>query len=262
MQKKILKKSFCTLAIHKKDMNLIVDVGNTRIKIGVFEDSLLVYKEVVRLGSFPDVIMEVKKSYPFIKNAIISSVAMLEKEEINLVKDFFFTIVLDHTIKMPFKNRYATPTTLGVDRLALIAASVDQFPKKDVLVIDAGTCITYDFKNEKEEYLGGAIAPGLRLRYHSLYSHTSKLPLLELEEPKNYIGNSTNEAIHSGVVMGVLHEIDGVIAQYCNTYPDLTVILTGGDAHFLSKRLKNSIFATSNFLLEGLNYILAFNNNK
>jgi type III pantothenate kinase len=146
--------------------------------------------------------------------------------------------------------------------LALVAAAVNQFPDKDVLVIDAGTCITYDFKNKKEEYLGGAIGPGVRLRYESLHNYTAKLPLLKVTDPKNHIGNSTEEAIHSGVVFGILHEINGVIEEYCNIYTDLTVILTGGDAHFLSKRLKNSIFATSNFLLEGLNHILAFNNSK
>ncbi|SEL64177.1 type III pantothenate kinase [Aquimarina amphilecti] len=243
-------------------MNLIIDVGNTSIKIGVFEEGLIVYKETLKSDSFFMVIQKIHQDYPLISNAIISSVATINKKDMLLIKDLFDIMVLDHTLQMPFKNLYATPTTLGVDRLGLVAGAVGQFPKKNVLIIDAGTCITYDFKNKHEEYLGGAIAPGLSLRYASLHNYTSKLPLLELESPKNYIGDTTNQAIHSGIVNGVSYEIEGAIAEYCNTYPDLTVILTGGDAHFLSKRLKNSIFATSNFLLEGLNHILAFNNSQ
>ncbi|MDY8134734.1 type III pantothenate kinase [Aquimarina sp. 2201CG5-10] len=243
-------------------MNLIIDVGNTSIKIGVFDNSLIVHKKIIEPGSIIKEIQKVYTEYPLMEKAIISSVSNVPKEEIRLLHKLFDTLIVDHTIKMPFKNLYTTPTTLGVDRLALIAAAVDQFPGKNTLVIDAGTCITYDFKNEKEEYLGGAIAPGFKLRYASLNNYTANLPLLEIKEPQNHIGDSTKEAIHSGVVNGILYEIEGTIAEYCNTYGDLTVILTGGYVHFLSKRLKNSIFATSNFLLEGLNYILAFNNSQ
>ncbi|GGX22765.1 type III pantothenate kinase [Aquimarina muelleri] len=243
-------------------MNLVIDVGNTFTKLGVFEGSEIVYKKIIKQENFRDTIQKIREEYPDIKNAIISSVSNLQDSYIKYIQLSFDTLVLDHLVKMPFKNLYDTPSTLGIDRLALVAAAVDQFSGKDVLIIDAGTCVTYDFKNKKEEYFGGAISPGIRLRYSSLHSFTARLPLLQLTVPKNHIGKSTEEAIHSGVVFGILHEIDGVITEYCNIYPDLTVILTGGDAHFLSKRLKNSIFATSNFLLEGLNHILAFNNNK
>ncbi|AXT62596.1 type III pantothenate kinase [Aquimarina sp. AD10] len=243
-------------------MNLIIDVGNTFTKIGVFDTSEIIYKEIVKLEGLIEQIEKIKKDYPLLKNAIISSVSDLPKSSITHIKALFNTIVLNHMVEMPFTNLYKTPKTLGIDRLALVAGAVDQFPKKNVLVIDAGTCITYDFKNINEEYLGGAIAPGIRLRYSSLNNFTAKLPLLTLKDPENTIGNSTEEAIHSGVINGILHEINGVIEEYCNIYSDLTVILTGGDAHFLSKRLKNGIFATSNFLLEGLNYILVFNNSR
>ncbi|MCK8521192.1 type III pantothenate kinase [Aquimarina sp. D1M17] len=243
-------------------MNLVIDVGNTFIKIGVFDQSKIIYKKNTDAQSFIQEIDAVGKNFSAINNAIISSVGNLNEDAIIHLKKSFKTVVVDHHLEMPFKNLYKTPHTLGIDRLALVAAAVHQFPQKDVLVIDAGTCITYEFKNHKEEYLGGAIAPGIRLRYHSLNNYTAKLPLLEPKIPENHIGNTTNEAIHSGVVQGILYEIEGVIEEYCNIYPHLTVILTGGDAHFLSKRLKNSIFATSNFLLEGLNYILAFNNSR
>ena len=128
-----------------------------------------------------------------------------------------------------------------------------------VLIIDAGTCITYDFIDSKNNYLGGAISPGVYTRYKSLNNLTANLPLLKPRSVKNITGNSTAKSMHSGVVKGVLLEIDGVINTYKEKYEDLTVILTGGDCKFLSKQLKNSIFANSNFLLEGLNYILEFN---
>ncbi len=241
-------------------MNLVIDVGNTSVKIGVFDIENLVFKEIVRTENLSSFIKKISNTYPLITHAIVSSVSNADQQAIRFLQDTFSTIILSHNLKMPFRNLYTTPKTLGVDRLALVAAAVFNFRNKNALIIDAGTCITYDFKNKKEEYYGGAISPGVQLRYKALHNYTSKLPLLEAQYPENHLGNSTNEAIHAGVVLGIIYEIDGVITEYCNTYPDLTVILTGGDAHFLSKRLKNSIFATSNFLLEGLNYILAFNN--
>ena len=118
--------------------------------------------------------------------------------------------------------------------------------------------IEVDFIDDENRYWGGAISPGLRLRYESLHQFTSKLPLLTLEEPLNFIGNSTNQSIHSGVVNGLIHEIDGFIEQYKNKNENFTIILTGGDAVFLAKRLKNTIFANSNFLLESLNQFFQY----
>jgi type III pantothenate kinase len=166
---------------------------------------------------------------------------------------------LNSETKLPFTNRYETPKTLGVDRLALVSASVQKYANKNVLIIDAGTCITYDFINQSNNYLGGAISPGIRLRYKSLNNLTANLPLLRTDKPKTITGNSTEASIHSGVVFGVVKEMDGIIDQYAEEYLDLTVILTGGDAKFLLNQLKNSIFANSDFLLEGLNFILDYN---
>ena len=164
-----------------------------------------------------------------------------------------------HSTKIPFKNSYATPKTLGMDRVALATAAFYQNSGANTLVIDAGTCITYDMMNDYGEYLGGAISPGLRMRYSALHEYTAKLTLLEPQDILDIIGNSTNASIHSGVLNGICREIDGVIGQYQSRFEDLTVILTGGDAQILSKRLKNTIFANSNFLLEGLNYLLEYN---
>ncbi|NMH88412.1 type III pantothenate kinase [Flavivirga algicola] len=243
-------------------MNLIIDVGNSYVKLAVFKLGALKYKETITLDSVMKSINLLKGKYPSIKKAIISSVGKLNNEDVKRISEDFYVMILDSNVKLPFKNFYTTPNTLGVDRIALVCASVEQFSNNNVLIIDAGTCITYDFITMANEYMGGAISPGLRMRYKSLNNLTANLPLLESEIPKSIIGDSTKASIHSGVVHGILKEIDGVIEEYNRKYSDLTVILTGGDANFLSKQLKSSIFANSNFLLEGLNYILQFNSNE
>jgi type III pantothenate kinase len=240
-------------------MNLIIDVGNTSIKFAVFDLGKLIGKIVGDIGDFDMMLAQVLKSYPKIDQAIVSSVGKLKTSHIESLKNKITVLELSHKLKLPFMNLYATPKTLGVDRIALVSASVKQFPDNNVLIIDAGTCITYDFINKKNEYLGGAISPGIRLRYRTLNNLTANLPLLNTQLPEDILGNSTQSSIHSGVVFGVLKEIDGVIDEYEKKYSHLTVILTGGDTKFLSNQLKNSIFAHPNFLLEGLNFILEYN---
>ena len=240
-------------------MNLIVDVGNTFVKFAVFNGVDLLHKTSFKLLEFEEQYNKVKQVFPKLKCAIISSVGYLSNQQINSIEKDFKVVELNSATKVPFRNLYKTPKTLGVDRIALVSASVNQFPNNNVLIIDAGTCITYDFITVKNEYLGGAISPGLRLRYKSLNDLTANLPLLVTKQPKMIVGNSTESSIHSGIVNGVITEIDGVIDQYKHQYSDLTVILTGGDANFLSNQLKNTIFANSNFLLEGLNVILEYN---
>ncbi|MFD1614674.1 type III pantothenate kinase [Gelatiniphilus marinus] len=240
-------------------MNLIIDVGNTNVKLAVFREDNILRKDVVDLKQLLKHIDLLKAEYRPIKRAIISSVGKLNDEAINHIDKQYDLMLLNSHAKLPFKNLYATPNTLGIDRIALVSASVHKFPENNALIIDAGTCITYDFVSNKNEYLGGAISPGIRMRYTSLHNLTANLPLLDTEMPNAVTGNSTNASIHSGVINGVLKEIDGLIEDYALKYPDLTVILTGGDANFLSKQLKSSIFANSNFLLEGLNHILQFN---
>ncbi|MBO6605829.1 type III pantothenate kinase [Psychroserpens sp.] len=240
-------------------MNLIIDAGNTYVKLAIFDRGLLKEKNVVDYNESNVVLTEVLDTYPNLDKAIVSSVGKYDAEVLKQAKPNLHIIELSHELTFPFKNKYATPKTLGVDRIALVCAAVEQYANKNVLIIDAGTCITYDFVNVENEYLGGAISPGIRLRYKSLNDFTANLPLLHTEMPELITGNSTQQSIHSGVVYGVIKEIDGVIEEYADNYSDLTVILTGGDAKFLSKQLKNSIFANSNFLLEGLNFILEYN---
>jgi len=168
---------------------------------------------------------------------------------------------ISKNIKFPFENKYESTNTLGIDRMVLSAGAVLKFPKQNRLVIDAGTCITYDFIDINNNYYGGAISPGIRLRYESLNNYTAKLPLLSKENPKNLIGNSTAESIHSGIINGISFEINGFINSILDRNDNFIIILTGGDADFLAKRLKNTIFANSNFLLESLNQLFQYNQN-
>jgi type III pantothenate kinase len=239
-------------------MNLVVDIGNTRVKFAVFENQKLVIDEKAESGIFLSKVKELFEAFPKINNAIISSVRKLDKEA-DVLSLFCKVHVLSHKSKTPFKNSYATPQTLGVDRIALASAGFYTNPRKNTLIIDAGTCITYDIINDYGEYLGGAISPGIAMRYKAMHNQTDGLPLLKPDEVLDYIGNTTESSMHSGVINGTMQEVDGVITQYKQRFKDLTVILTGGDAHFFGKRLKNSIFANSKFLLEGLNYLLEYN---
>jgi len=237
-------------------MNLIIDVGNTLIKLAVFNGNEIVAKKVAFKKEFISVLEEMSKDYTSIKDAIVSSVGNFSKDELSIIKRKFNLYVLTHKTKIPFNNNYATPETLGADRIALVTSASFQFPKKNVLIIDVGSCITYDFLSSENDYLGGAISPGIDLRYKSLHDFTDKLPLLTPEIPSELIGNSTESSIHIGVIQSVVLEIDGYISTYKERYKELTIILTGGGAHYLVDSLKNDIFANSNFLLEGLNYLL------
>ncbi len=240
-------------------MNLVIDVGNTLVKFGVFDLDGLKLKKTCIHKDFLNVLGEVSEAFSEIDHAIISAVGNIKQDYLMSIEHRFKLLHLDQETELPFINKYGTPQTLGVDRIALISAAAQQFPDRNVLVVDAGTCITYDFINSANEYLGGAISPGIGLRYQALNSFTEKLPLLNAHNPEGLIGNSTDTSIHSGVVNGIIYEIDGFIENYKAKFADLTVILTGGDAHFLCDSIKNDIFANSNFLLEGLNHILEYN---
>ena len=234
-------------------MILVIDVGNTRIKAAVFEDATLFEIFVFSKIELQKNIENILKKFEKITDLIVSSVGDVEKQSFLAYNNILNVHFLSHEDSFPFHNCYATPKTLGIDRMVLAAGATLQFPSQNRLVIDAGTCVTYDFIDEENNYLGGAIAPGLRLRYEVLHNFTAKLPLLSLESPKDFIGTSTSESIHSGVVNGFVYEIDGFIDEYKARYSNFIIILTGGDTDFLAKRLKNTIFANSNFLLESLN---------
>ncbi|MEH6703927.1 MAG: type III pantothenate kinase [Galbibacter orientalis] len=240
-------------------MNLIIDVGNSFIKVAVFKADKVVEVAQTAESDFLKKISNIFENHPSIAKIMVSSVGKLSDAYIEGLSVFAPVLILNKNSKLPFKNEYATPNTLGVDRIALVAAAFYAYPQKNCLVIDAGTCITYDFLDEKGVYKGGAISPGIRMRYKAMHAFTAKLPLIDSFELENFIGNSTETCMISGVINGTVNEIEATILQYQRKFKDLTVILTGGDSHFLSKRLKSSIFAHPNFLMEGVNYILELN---
>ena len=240
-------------------MNLILDVGNSYVKMAVFTNNKLHYREILKPNLNLTSFLKAIKSLPDIMNVIISSVSELNVDVYSYLNTNYKVIDINNQLKFPFENCYHTPNSLGGDRLALAAAASFYYPNKNVLIIDAGTCITYDLINASNQYLGGGISPGIAMRYKSLNYFTSRLPLLDSKNDSELIGTDTNRSIESGVINGVISEIDGIISQYMMEFDDLTVVLTGGDSEFLSMQLKNSIFANSNFLLEGLNYLLQFN---
>ena len=239
-------------------MILTIDVGNTRIKGAVFEyDNTLEYC-VFSKDEIQKKIEIILKKYKKITHLVVASVGSIERQ---LFLDFEKMVevwFVSHEDSFPFINNYATPKTLGIDRMVLAAGATLQFKGQNRLIIDAGTCITYDFVDQNDVYLGGAISPGLRLRYETLHHYTEKLPLLNVTDPNHFIGKSTAESIHSGIVNGLVHEINGFVDQYSAQYSNFIIILTGGDTEFLAKRLKNTIFANSNFLLESLNQIFQY----
>jgi type III pantothenate kinase len=242
-------------------MLLAIDVGNTQIKTAVFELNTIIQKDFLQLDNWKKELLNLLTKFDKVQVIIIASVGKIQKEDLIDVAKNIKLVFITKEFHFPFNNLYKTPLTLGIDRMVLTAGATLYFPKKNCLIIDVGTCITYDFIDENSNYLGGAISPGIRLRYESLHNYTTKLPLLAKSQPENFIGNSTKNSIHSGVVNGVVHEIEGFINTYSNNYKNFIIILTGGDTEFLAKRFKNTIFANSNFLLESLNQIYLYNQN-
>lgn len=237
-------------------MNLVLDIGNTRVKAGLFNGPEL---SQFKWFSSTD---EVLNDLTFVKQAqkaIIGSVVLEREPFYKALNTLVPTTVFTSETPIPIKNAYASASTLGSDRLAASIGAFELYPAKDVLVIDAGTCIKYNFTNAANHYLGGAISPGLKMRFKAMHDYTSRLPLVEFDEHYDtLIGTSTRDSILSGVINGSVAEIDGFIGLYKEQYPALICVITGGDSEHLAKRLKNSIFTHQNLVLKGLNHILNF----
>ena len=239
-------------------MNLVADIGNTLVKIGLFDNDRLI-KSFSYHAISQKTITELHSKYGELHNAIISDVTGRRKKFESIFKKIPGIIFLNSKTRLPFINKYKTPDTLGTDRLSLVAGAMKYFRGKNVLVVSAGTCVTYDFINRKKEYTGGSISPGMRMRLAALNHFTSRLPLVKLKDIQKISGSTTADSILIGVVNGMTYEIDGFISDYKKKYSDIHVILTGGDTFFFVKRLKNSIFAAPELTLTGLNEILKHN---
>jgi type III pantothenate kinase len=161
-------------------------------------------------------------------------------------------------LRLPFKNLYKTPETLGTDRLAAAAGAFSHFPDTNVLVIDAGTAITYEFM-EPGLYLGGNISPGLMIRFRALHRFTGKLPLVNPSSGYEYPGQTTTSAIATGVIRGMIYEINEYIRTFEKKYADTRIILTGGDGDFFRDKLLKEVLYMPDLVMEGLNFILEYN---
>lgn len=234
-------------------MNIVIDCGNTRIKAATFlRDQLenkYLFNKTEDLKSFLEV-------HSF-ASSIVSSVSFPANEIAMWIRSEK-TFVLTSSLPLPITIHYKTPSTLGVDRIASVCGARALFPKSDCLVIDAGTCVNYDFVDDSGNYLGGAISPGVSMRFEAMHTFTKRLPLVTAS-PEKIIGDSTESCLRSGVMNGILMEVEGFISNYRLKYPELRVILCGGDSTFFENNLKPPIFAAPDLVLSGLNRILLHN---
>ena len=238
-------------------MNLIVDSGNTLAKAAIFSSD-----EIMAFGKSSN------KNWEFIfemlgdttpERVLISDVASSSESLRERLEKITRVIVMNEHTPVPVEVTYSTPETLGTDRLAAVVFGKKLFPENHVLVIQTGSCITYDFLTPSNQYIGGAISPGMEMRFRAMHTFTAKLPLVKKTEINYLTGKSTEESVLSGVINGCIAELDGIIDRYKEKYPDLKVVAGGGDIFFFDKKLKNRIFATENLVLRGLNEILKYN---
>jgi len=240
-------------------MNLCIDIGNTRTKYAVFDKNEIIQESVWANFNLTS-LRAVQKEYPAIQRIILSTVTLVDK---NVLKELKTNpqryTVLDHETPIPIKNRYKTPETLGRDRLSAVIGATALYPDRGCLVIDAGTCIKYDYISEKGIYKGGSISPGMKMRLDAMHHFTAKLPLIVPAKYDALIGTDTQSALLTGAQQGALAEIKGMVAAYVEKFGRIKVIFTGGDANFFAKRIKRRIFVVPNLVLIGLNKILNFN---
>ena len=234
--------------------NLIIDLGNSRIKAAFFQDADLVQKFLLQETKELDQLLSRTHD-----NIIVSSVA---SDASNILAASIATgrkIQLTSSTPVPVQVRYATPETLGVDRLAAACGALQLFPGQACLVIDTGTCINYEVLDDEGVYWGGIISPGVAMRFKAMHTFTARLPLIKAVAEAPLVGDSTQTCMQSGVMNGILEEMRGIMTRMRQKYPSLRVILCGGDAALFENQLKPSIFAAPELVLLGLNRILNHN---
>lgn len=226
------------------------------MKLALFLDKELIRQEAIEKFSKEEI--NNFCSNEFYVSSIVSSVRDLSKYEIELLSDIG-AIILNKDTPIPISSNYRSMQTLGSDRIAGVVGATMRFPKKNIWLFDAGTCLTMDFVDEHKIYHGGRISPGINMRFTALNKFTDKLPLVQIEDKAKFIGNDTNSSIISGVQNGIVDEVNTLLSEYTKQNNDFVVIFTGGDCFFFEKALKISIFADPFLVLRGLNEILDFN---
>lgn len=234
-------------------VNGVIDIGNTEVKMAAFEGEQMLHQAKIAYGDWKT-LRSWAETWK-VQAWILSSVQQTPTaEELG-----FPFLELNTETPLPVTNQYGTPSTLGKDRIAGICGAALLFPEKAVLVIDAGTCITYDFMTAQQAYLGGNITPGIHMRLKAMHQFTGRLPQPAWQELKSFYGQNTQDSLISGVAEGVLGEASHLIEKYRAEFGDLQVLCCGGDAVFFEKRLKMNIFAAPYLVLIGLNHILRYN---
>ncbi len=236
-------------------MNLVIDYGNTRIKAATFSGAKLLEKFLFATSSQLDDFINQQT----FEHCIISSVTVPTNDTLVKVQATGKKISLTTKLPLPITILYATPQTLGVDRIAAACGALEIYPQQTSLVVDAGTCINYELVDAMGHYHGGAISPGLQMRFDAMHKFTARLPLLTDISETDLVGNTTESCMKSGVVNGTLAEVNGVIDQYRQKFPGLGVILCGGNTPFFENNLKDPIFVAPDLVLHGLNRILSHN---
>lgn len=238
-------------------MNLIIDIGNSRVKLYVFHNNNILYSIICNVLDLRSTLEYISVNYS-ISKAILSNVST-NQNVYQTIELFFPVLVFSHQTKIPISNNYATPSTLGLDRIASAIGAVSLAPNKPILVIDAGTAITIDYISESACFEGGNISLGMQTRFKALHEFTGNLPLIEPLDSHSVIGINTKEAISNGVVQGIIFEIDSYITAYQEKFSDIQIFLCGGDANYFAEKLKNRIFVEPNLLAIGLLRILEYN---
>lgn len=240
-------------------MNLIFDIGNSNIKLSLFQGGKEIYSTIWDNLSDANLIA-LNNRFTDIQHVIVSTVAQNENEIDNQLSPYFNKkLFLNENTNIPIELAYKTKSTLGKDRIAAVVGAETLFPNENKLIFDAGTALTIDFVTAKGEFLGGNISPGLNTRFKALNHFTGRLPLISVQNEIALTGDSTESAIASGVAFGMIYEIQGYIKEYQNHYGKLKVLMTGGDTNYFAEKLKNSIFVVLNLNMIGLNRILEYN---
>lgn len=237
---------------------LCIDFGNSRCKAALFMNNEIVSEYHLTENIHGELSEIIGKENP--GAVILSSVIEHDPKLEDIIKKVPRFHKLNYQSKLPFTTPVGKPSTIGADRLALAAAAVHFFPGKNNLIIGLGSCITYNFINQRNEFLGGSISPGMTMRFRAMHDYTAKLPLVQEDFNFPFLGYDTVTNLQSGVLYGIICELDGMISKYAERYGNFNVVLTGGNSAYFAGELKNRIFADHNFLFKGLYAISEHNN--